>query len=106
MKMELGFMHYLALKKVYALENNLTEAFQTTEDAERKFLNDHLGRWAVLFADRLHETTCHPFYKMLGSLLTRWIREECDHFQIFPVPLPRSLLPAENENRIRCAARQ
>lgn len=103
MKMELGFMHYLALKKVYAMENKLTEAFQITEDAEKKFLNDHLGRWAEIFAKRLRETASHSFYQILGFLLTRWIKEECARFCITPVLLPSSLLPAEDENCIQCA---
>lgn len=102
-KMELGFMHYLALKKIYALEHKLKEAFQTTQDAEKKFLSDHLGRWALLFAKRLEETAQRPFYKILGSLLTNWIKEECSHFQVRPVPLPTSLLPIGSENCIRCA---
>lgn len=105
-KMELGFMHYLALKKIYALEHKLREAFQTTEDAEKKFLSDHLGRWALPFAKRLKETTQRLFYKVLSSLLQSWIKEECSRFQITPVPLPTSLLPIGSENCMRCAHHQ
>lgn len=104
MKMELGFMYYMALKKVYALENKLTEEFATTADAEKKFLRDHLGRWVPAFADRLCKTTNHSFYKILGSLLTGWMNEECSRFEITPTPLPTSLLPPEKENCIRCAS--
>lgn len=98
MKMELGFLSYLALKKVYALENKLTEAFQITEDAEKKFLNDHLGRWGELFANRLEKTTDKLFYKTLGTLLNAWIKAECARFRIVPTILPTSLSSTENEN--------
>lgn len=102
-KMQLAFMHFMALKKTYALKHDLTEAWTVTEAAEKKFLRDHLGRWVVPFSDRLREATIHSFYTILGTLLTDWVKNECDAFDTHPTPLPTSLLPQENEGCPRCA---
>lgn len=102
MKMELGFMYYLALKKVHALERGLTEAHAVTEDAEKKFLNAHLGRWTERFVARLNEATSHTFYRLLGAILNEWIQEECRRYQISPALLPTALLD-EGEGCFGCA---
>lgn len=50
---ELEFMHLLALKEAYALEQNLIEHAEICSEAQRKFLQDHLGCWLDLFAKNL-----------------------------------------------------
>lgn len=88
LKIELTFLQYLALKKAYAMTEVLTEEVEITEDAERKFLCDHLGRWASLFVTRLQAVTDDVFYHCAAELLRAWIVLECETFGISPIPLP------------------
>ncbi|HJW89017.1 MAG TPA: molecular chaperone TorD family protein [Anaerolineales bacterium] len=50
---ELEFMYVLALKEAYALSNERAEQAQVCQEAQAKFLEDHLGKWVGLFADSL-----------------------------------------------------
>jgi DMSO reductase family type II enzyme chaperone len=47
---ELEFMCLLALKEAYAAQNAFVEHTAVSVDAQRKFIEDHLGRWIDLFA--------------------------------------------------------
>lgn len=100
-KMELAFMSYMALKEAYADENNLLQEGGVTFEGQKTFLNDHLGRWGNLFADRLEKTTDHPYYIALAELLKKWLQMENKHFDITPVSLPIQL-PGSNEEGLRC----
>ncbi|OGQ05845.1 MAG: hypothetical protein A2W61_06620 [Deltaproteobacteria bacterium RIFCSPLOWO2_01_44_7] len=101
-KMELAFLSYMALKEAFALEEGLLEEAQTTFEAQKKFLLDHLGRWGEIFANRLQERTTHGYYKTLGSLLKIWLKKEFDFFNIQPFPLPISL-PQLSEEEVQCS---
>src|SRR5207245_10349649 len=48
---ELEFLHFLAYKESYALCHDGEEKLQVVVDAAEKFVRDHIGRWAPLFAD-------------------------------------------------------
>jgi DMSO reductase family type II enzyme chaperone len=50
---ELEFMGVLALKEAYAAKDGLVEHFEVCFEAQRKFLQDHLGRWVDMFAQSL-----------------------------------------------------
>lgn len=50
---ELEFMHVLALKEAYAAEKEVVEHIEICIDAQRKFLQEHLGKWVGLFAELL-----------------------------------------------------
>jgi nitrate reductase assembly molybdenum cofactor insertion protein NarJ len=50
---ELEFMYALALKQAYALSAGEAEHAQVCQEAQVKFLQDHLGRWVGLFAETL-----------------------------------------------------
>jgi nitrate reductase assembly molybdenum cofactor insertion protein NarJ len=50
---ELEFMYALALKQAYALSAGEAEQAQVCQEAQVKFLQDHLGRWVGLFAETL-----------------------------------------------------
>lgn len=81
---ELEFMYVLALKEAYALENSIFEMVEICQDAERKFLQDHLARWTPQFckslqhstADRLGEEGLQSPYILLAQLLERFIASE------------------------------
>lgn len=98
MKMELAFMSFLALKEAHALQKNLAVEMETTKEAQKKFLRDHLGRWGEIFARRLQASTPLPYYQTLAVLLKTWLKTEQRFFAVQPVPLPVSLPGLHDEN--------
>jgi len=75
--LELEFMSVLAYKEALALQNNLTEQAQICRDAQKKFLEAHLGRWAGLFAETVMRTSHLEFYRDLARELKAFIEPEC-----------------------------
>jgi len=55
---ELEFLYVLALKEAYAIQKGLPEQVEICVDAQRKFLQDHLGHWINWFAASL--ANLHP----------------------------------------------
>lgn len=98
MKMELAFSSFLALKEAHAVEKKLEREAQTTHEAQKKFFQDHLGRWGGIFARRLQATTPLPFYQALAALLQTWLKTEQKFFAVQVVPLPVSLPGLHDEN--------
>lgn len=74
--MELEFMAVLAAKEAHALARELPEQAMVCRDAQRKFLEDHLGRWADSFAGRLKNKSS-GFYARLAQDLAGFIDKEC-----------------------------
>jgi TorA maturation chaperone TorD len=75
--LELEFMSVLAYKEALAFQNNLTEQAQICRDAQKKFLEAHLGRWAGLFAETVMRTSHLEFYRALARELKAFIESEC-----------------------------
>ncbi len=75
---ELEFMSALALKEAWALGESQAEAAAITREAQVKFLTDHLGRWAEVFAGEVEAATPLPFYTAAASLLAAWTRREIE----------------------------
>lgn len=96
-KMELGFMSFLCLKQADALEKNALDSFEITFNAQKKFLCDHLGRWAFQFADQLMEESDQPFYQTISLLLKDFLQKECQLFEIAPHPCPIKLPAAPSQ---------
>ncbi|MBI2265167.1 MAG: molecular chaperone TorD family protein [Armatimonadetes bacterium] len=76
---ELEFMHFLAMKEVHALRNN-REGAGICEKAMRKFLDDHLLRWAPIFCDRLLAAHPDSFYGRMAEILKRFLVLESSLF--------------------------
>jgi DMSO reductase family type II enzyme chaperone len=76
--LELEFMCVLAAKEAYALEHQL-DADQLAEcrDAQKKFLREHLGRWAPAFTRRLAGATDEPTLRALAAFTGAFIEAEC-----------------------------
>ncbi len=103
---ELEFMYLLALKEAWALEQGQAEWLETTLQAQRCFLEDHLGRWLPLFVASLKrligEDQEQPFspYLWLAQLAADFIQSEAERIGARVNPLPLSgiaptPLPAE-----------
>lgn len=84
---ELEFMHVLAAKEAYALIHGHGEdRLAIVREARRKYLKDHLGRWAPEFAARL-ETKAHDGpYAALARLLAAFVMEQACALDITLAP--------------------
>lgn len=102
LKIEIMFLCLLALKEANAIQQNLSDKLEITRDAEKKFLDDHVGRWLPQFSERLWDCTHHPFYRAVSRLLVAWLTVECGYWKIAPVPYPAQLAPASGEGPVDC----
>ena len=84
---ELEFVHVLAAKEAYALAHDHgEERLAIVRDATRKYLKDHLGRWAPAFAAQLESKAQDGPYAALARLLATFIAEETLALDVAPVP--------------------
>lgn len=73
---ELEFMHVLSLKEACAAENGTAEHVEVCFDAQRKFLQDHLGRWIDLFAESLARSAAAGPYLALARFAAAFVRAD------------------------------
>ena len=73
---EMEFMHYLLYKQAYALENHGDEKAQICVDAQKKFLKEHIGKWAPLFAVLFGRKAVEGFYCAVSALTKEFLRLE------------------------------
>ncbi len=78
---ELEFMYFLTYKESIAFKENNREHIRILRYAERRFLNDHLGRWTGRFRRRVAESLDGGFYSTLTDLLDRWVEAERVYLQ-------------------------
>jgi len=84
---ELEFLHFLCWKEAAARMEGDEEHISVCLDAERKFLGDHLGRWAELFARGLEKTAPEGFYPALAGLLRAVVTQELANLEVKPEPV-------------------
>lgn len=82
---ELEFMAFLAYKRAYALASDEKENAEVCREAQRKFMNDHLGRWAPDFTRRLEFEAKDGFYERLAVLTERFLTFEVEAFGVQPL---------------------
>ena len=75
--LELEFMSVLAYKEALAGQNNLAEQAEICRDAQKKFLEAHLGRWVGIFAETVMRTSQLKFYRDLARELKAFLETEC-----------------------------
>lgn len=93
---ELEFLHVLAAKEAYALAHGHgEERLAIVREAIRKYLQDHLGRWAPAFAARLEAKAPDGFYAALARLLAAFVAEEALALDVALVPV--TVVSAEPE---------
>lgn len=84
---ELEFMHFLAYKEAYALIHQGEEAATLCREAQRKFFQEHLGRWAPLFLRLLEGKAQEGFYRKLASSALAFLEGERKHLGVTPLSL-------------------
>lgn len=84
---EMEFMAFLAYKEANALVSNGGEKKEEVEicrDAQKNFLNDHLGRWIPFFTKRLEAQAKEGFYQKLALVTERFLAFETETFGLRP----------------------
>lgn len=84
---ELEFLHFLCWKEAAARMDADDEHISVCRDAERKFLADHLGRWAELFTRGLEKTAPEGFYPALAALLRGVVTQDLTSLDVKPEPV-------------------
>lgn len=73
---ELEFMAFLALKEALAWMRKEKENIEICVDAQRKFLQDHLGTWIDRASDALKTLLGCELYKATGALASKFVNSE------------------------------
>lgn len=84
MAVESEFMAYLCLKEWHARRSGYETNAQICRDAQRKFLSDHLGRWASAFAQALKRKAANSPYAGIANVLDTFVRAECARLGAIP----------------------
>jgi len=81
---ELEFMAFLTVKEAYALEHHEQEHLEICLDTQRKFIQDHLGRWVPLFSKILTKVDAGRFYLQCGEVLDEVLQSEIAYLGVQP----------------------
>ncbi len=101
--LELEFMCVLAAKEAYALDRQLAlDSLTQCLDAQRKFLREHLGRWAPAFARRLAAATDEPALRGFAEFTLAVIAAECARLGVKPGSEDLSLRPVDEAAETLC----
>ena len=97
---ELEFMHLLALKQRHASE---ADQAAICIDAQRKFLEDHLGRWIEGFAIRVAFEAKDSLYSELARFAVAFVQADAAGLGANPDPLvPERLKPTPYDTSDGC----
>ncbi|MCX8104024.1 MAG: molecular chaperone TorD family protein [Candidatus Bipolaricaulota bacterium] len=99
--LELEFMSILTYKEALALQKNLREEAEICRDAQKKFLEAHLGRWAGIFADTVARASRLECYRALAAELREFIESECSRLRAHPQIVTERPSAVETED-VRC----
>ncbi len=81
---ELEFMSFLSLKEAYAVSKEDGENAEICRDAQRKFLQDHLGKWILVLCEQIDIDGGSQFYAVLGRLLNKFVSQDVLSWGINP----------------------
>ena len=93
---ELEFMHLAAMREAEALYRHESEKAALCRQIEKKFLEEHLGRWVSAFSEALASTDSR-FYRSVAAILDIWIDCDCLHFDVSPQKVTPFYMSMEEE---------
>ena len=76
--LELAFLGHLALVEAAALARGDAEAVAISRGRQVRFLVEHLGRWAPVWATALGRLARHPFYTALAGVVRDYVLAELE----------------------------
>jgi len=98
---ELEFMSLIVLKQAYAAVHAWEKREQLSADAQRKFIEDHLGRWVPLFCRNLARLGT-GFYAAAADLCDRFLRAEVELVGARPQPLAKRITFVDDDEEFTC----
>lgn len=81
---ETEFMSFLSYKEAQARLACNSEGLHVSRQAQRRFLESHLGHWLPAFARRLETAAGQGVYRDLALVASAFIAAELRHFRIRP----------------------
>lgn len=94
---ELEFMGVLAAQEALFRQSGAApEALAVCQDAQRKFLREHLGRWTPAFARRLYGALAEGAFRRLALFTLAFIESECRRWGVAPGCEDLLLRPADD----------
>ena len=81
---ELEFMHFLTYKEAYALIHHGPAKARLCREVQRKFMRDHLSRWALQFARRLAQKAGGGYFGCVASLTQAFLAAEAGFLRARP----------------------
>jgi putative dimethyl sulfoxide reductase chaperone len=103
--LELEFMCVLTAKEAYALQHHHESgALSLCRDAQKRFLREHLGRWAPAFARRLAELAGDISLIALANLTRIFVETECALHGLIPGSEDQLLRPVEEGVESMCGS--
>lgn len=100
--MELEFMSFLELKIAYALDQTMEENIDISLSAEKRFLEQHIGKWTGVFGENLAARANEAYYRNLGLLLSKFMGSELKHFGIEVDSRIKELPKSDYEGPVDC----
>jgi TorA maturation chaperone TorD len=102
---ELEFMHFLTYKEAYALTHHGPAKARLCREVQRKFMQEHLGKWALQFAERLGEKAGGGYFGCVADLTEAFLKAEVSFLGARPETGPVSLdRPMRNPEEFECPA--
>lgn len=99
---ELEFMSFLELKIAYALDQNMEEEIDICLSAERRFLEQHIGKWTGVFGENLAARANEAYYRSLGLLISKFMGSELKFFGIEVDSRIKELPKSDYEGPVDC----
>lgn len=100
---ELEFMGILRFKEAYALERGTPEQVEVCIEAQRKFLQDHLGRWIDLYRAAFALNASEGPYVPLTQVLVDFVHAEIARLNVtIEPPQYASLKPTPLGPELSC----
>jgi DMSO reductase family type II enzyme chaperone len=99
---ELEFMSFLELKIAYALDQAMEENIDICLSAERRFLEQHIGKWTGVFGENLAARANEAYYRNLGLLLSKFMGSELKFFGIEVDSRIKELPKSDYEGPVDC----
>lgn len=84
---ELDFMRLLASKETYAAARGDRRHVRLCRTAQARFFEEHLGRWAPMFAENLGRVVDSLFYQAAADLLLQFVAAETTYLAVTPRPI-------------------
>ena len=102
---ETEFMAILCRKEAHAVMNEWGDRQEISLDAQRAFVESHLGRWYQVFCTQLRVNARSDLYLGLADLLRAFLGMEVAALGATPRPLQRRMLSASDSQRPNCDPR-